>query len=290
MEEQNKWMEELRGKLQNHSEPIPKGLWEQLEQELQEEVLQSTPKTIPMWKQWQAVAAVAIMLVASTLTFYFWDNSSEKFFQEQAKVIEKEILVDVKREEPITTEKLTDLVKPNLTSNKKPVSNLLVEVNEVAETKEEIKIIEAEDTQVKNLEQANVETQEKPMQQVEERKKQPSKKNFFTTAVTPTKKKAKQKVALNLAMGNMPINSSKSYGGYKYLQANEMNRFLLKLSDNDGETNVIPNYEIGTIEYALSSVMLDNIADDNVTTNINHHAPITFGASLRFPLGNNWNL
>ena len=47
--------------MEGYSEPAPADLWEQLEKELD-----TVPKVIPMWRRWQAAAAVALLLVVSS--------------------------------------------------------------------------------------------------------------------------------------------------------------------------------------------------------------------------------
>ena len=44
MKEDDKWVENLRNKLEDYSEPLPDALWERLEEEL------SAPRVIPMWR------------------------------------------------------------------------------------------------------------------------------------------------------------------------------------------------------------------------------------------------
>lgn len=66
--------------MEGYSEPAPADLWEQLEKELD-----TVPKVIPMWRRWQAVAAVALLVVVSSLTVCFgshllqtiWRNSRQ---------------------------------------------------------------------------------------------------------------------------------------------------------------------------------------------------------------------
>ena len=51
MKEDDKWVENLRNKLEDYSEPLPDALWERLEEEL------SAPRVIPMWRTRRFVAA-----------------------------------------------------------------------------------------------------------------------------------------------------------------------------------------------------------------------------------------
>ena len=52
MKDEQKWIHDIRSKMDNYSEPLPSAMWERVEKGL------DTPKVIPMWKRWQAVAAV----------------------------------------------------------------------------------------------------------------------------------------------------------------------------------------------------------------------------------------
>lgn len=69
--------------MEDYSEPLPDGLWDKLETELEE---QNKPKVIPLWRRWQAAAAVLILLVSS-LTYWFW-SSPEADFQNQQLAVE----------------------------------------------------------------------------------------------------------------------------------------------------------------------------------------------------------
>ena len=57
MKEKDKWIKNFRTRMEGYSEPAPADLWEQLEKELD-----TVPKVIPMWRRWQAVAAVALLV------------------------------------------------------------------------------------------------------------------------------------------------------------------------------------------------------------------------------------
>lgn len=73
-----KWAESLRDKMEGYTEPLPEGLWEELEGELSAPV----PKIVPFWMRWPAkAAAVALVLVLSSLALTKWwipalDNST----------------------------------------------------------------------------------------------------------------------------------------------------------------------------------------------------------------------
>ena len=79
MEEKDKWIKNLRHRMEDYSEPAPADLWEQLEKELD-----TVPKVIPMWRRWQAVAAVALLVVVSSLTVWFWQSPSANYLEKQS--------------------------------------------------------------------------------------------------------------------------------------------------------------------------------------------------------------
>ena len=69
--------------MEGYSEPAPADLWEQLEKELD-----TVPKVIPMWRRWQAVAAVALLVVVSSLTVWFLAVTFCKLFGETVGRVE----------------------------------------------------------------------------------------------------------------------------------------------------------------------------------------------------------
>lgn len=74
----DKWIKNFRNRMEDYSEPVPADLWGQLEKEL------DTPKVIPMWRRWQAVAAIALLVVVSSLTVWFWQSPSAGYIEQQS--------------------------------------------------------------------------------------------------------------------------------------------------------------------------------------------------------------
>ena len=64
-------MDKLKEKLENYSEPVPTFGWEQLEKEL---VSTAEKRIIYPYRRWVAVAAVAILLIASSVSVYFLNS------------------------------------------------------------------------------------------------------------------------------------------------------------------------------------------------------------------------
>ena len=67
MKEDKKWIQQVRKQLEDYSEPLPADLWEAIERDLDQSSVQ--PKLIPLWKRWQAVAAVVAVLVVSSTKY-----------------------------------------------------------------------------------------------------------------------------------------------------------------------------------------------------------------------------
>ena len=75
MKSEKEWINNLRNRMEDYSEPLPEGLWDKLSKELEEP---KTPKVIPIWRRWQAAAAVLVLLVSS-LTYWFWSSPEADF-------------------------------------------------------------------------------------------------------------------------------------------------------------------------------------------------------------------
>lgn len=67
MKNNEKWIDALREKLNDYSEPAPASGWEQLERQLRP----SVEKRIYPYRRWTMAAAVALLVVASSLSLYF---------------------------------------------------------------------------------------------------------------------------------------------------------------------------------------------------------------------------
>ena len=75
MNEMNdKWINDIRSRMDNYSEPLPAGLWEKIESEIST----PAPKVIPLWRKWTSVAAAAMLILAvSTVSVWLWTSDPE---------------------------------------------------------------------------------------------------------------------------------------------------------------------------------------------------------------------
>ena len=102
MNNEKQWIEEMRKRMEDYSEPLPEGLWEEIEQEL------AVPKIIPFKKIWQA-AAVILVVLASSLTAWFWSSPAADFAVRQENVPEIAAMTEssLETQQPPATVQLT---------------------------------------------------------------------------------------------------------------------------------------------------------------------------------------
>lgn len=70
MKDRELWMDKLKEKLSDYTEPIPDSGWEQLEKEL----APSVEKRIYPYRRWAVAAAAVVLVVASSVSLYFLNS------------------------------------------------------------------------------------------------------------------------------------------------------------------------------------------------------------------------
>lgn len=68
MKDKEMWMDKLKEKLQDYSEPMPASGWEQLEKELVPPV---EKRILYPYRKWVATAAAVLLVAATSLSIYF---------------------------------------------------------------------------------------------------------------------------------------------------------------------------------------------------------------------------
>lgn len=298
MEEKDKWIKDFRDRMADYSEPVPAGLWEQLERDL------STPKVIPMWRRWQAVAAVALLVMASSLTVWFWNSSSVDYMEQQSTEIatlpKSEYVTpnSILPTQPVAQTSTVEAVK-RISSVKKIVAAIIpTATNEVIEKEvKEDKLIE-EQIEENYSEKGNAEGQSTQKTKEDSPKtathpvsgKRSS--NYYAYAV-PHKKKDKN-WSIGIAAGNSPFSATNGYGGYGRFQVpsgkrSAQNDMMYSPTETlESTPSVLPSYPVGTKEYAYNQILMNNLSEGEVNSDVEHKMPVTFGASLRFDLDDKW--
>lgn len=271
--------------MEDYSEPLPDGLWDKLETELEE---QNKPKVIPLWRRWQAAAAVLILLVSS-LTYWFWSSPEADFQNQQLAVEVKDTPLPENR--PIQDQVTAEVAMPGksepemkLTAStdvvlEQAVRKVSVEEEKTDEViveepeKEESKTIKNEtltktaDTQVqqkKRLRASREADRERMKQNAEEAKSKSTRSSGFS---------------LGVGAGNTPYGSLSTFDG--------MGSFVARSAYYvSSDLNMAPVNNGGL---AYSQILLENAAQ-SPQTSVKHHMPVTIGFSLDWNLDKNWTL
>lgn len=271
--------------MEDYSEPLPDGLWDKLETELEE---QNKPKVIPLWRRWQAAATVLILLVSS-LTYWFW-SSPEADFQNQQLAVEvkdtplpenrpiqdqvtAEVAMPEKAEPEMKFTASTDVVLEqavqNVSVEEEKTDEVIVEKPEKEESKT-IKngmLTETADTQVqqkKRLRASREADRERMRQNAEEAKSKSTQSSGFS---------------LGVGAGNTPYGSLSTFDG--------MGSFVARSAYYvSSDLNMAPVNNGGL---AYSQILLENAAQ-SPQTSVKHHMPVTIGFSLDWNLDKNWTL
>lgn len=271
--------------MEDYSEPLPDGLWDKLETELEE---QNKPKVIPLWRRWQAAAAMLILLVSS-LTYWFW-SSPEADFQNQQLAVEvkdtplpenrpiqdqvtAEVAMPGKSEPEMKLIASTDVVLEQavrkVSVEEEKTDEVIVEEPEKEESKtiKNEMLTETADTQVqqkKRLRASREADRERMKQNAEEAKSKSTRSSGFS---------------LGVGAGNTPYGSLSTFDG--------MGSFVARSAYYvSSDLNMAPVNNGGL---AYSQILLENAAQ-SPQTSVKHHMPVTIGFSLDWNLDKNWTL
>ena len=271
MEEKDKWIKNFRTRMEDYSEPAPADLWGQLEKELD-----ATPKVIPMWRRWQAVAAVALLVVVSSLTVWFWQSPSANYLQQQSAELNALHEPDESMPGTVTPEQPMAQVAPVAPSKnvqrmkvaRAATSGASVAGQEVL-TEQEAEEVQVEEVQVKENE-------------IKEQKAQPTSRSSYSTkknnyAYATPRKKQDRNWSIGLSTGNGTFSSSASMDGY--LPLPNGSRSVVFGDANGGDAKA----EIDKL------VQFNNLSEGkSVQSDVKYRMPVTFGASLRLELNDSW--
>lgn len=271
--------------MEDYSEPLPDGLWDKLETELEE---QNKPKVIPLWRRWQAAAAVLILLVSS-LTYWFWSSPEADFQNQQLAVevkdtplpenrpIQDQVTAEVamlgKSEPEMKLTASTDVVLEQavrkVSVEEEKTDEVIVEEPEKEESKtiKNETLTETADTQVqqkKRLRASREADRERMKQNAEEAKSKSTRSSGFS---------------LGVGAGNTPYGSLSTFDG--------MGSFVARSAYYvSSDLNMAPVNNGGL---AYSQILLENAAQ-SPQTSVKHHMPVTIGFSLDWNLDKNWTL
>lgn len=271
--------------MEDYSEPLPDGLWDKLETELEE---QNKPKVIPLWRRWQAAAAVLILLVSS-LTYWFWSSPEADFQNQQLAVEVKDTPLPENR--PIQDQVTAEVAMPGksepemkLTASTDVVLEQAVRKVSVEEEKtDEVIVEEPEKEESKTIK--NETLTETADMQVQQKKRLRASREADRERMKQNAEEAKSKstrssgFSLGVGAGNTPYGSLSTFDG--------MGSFVARSAYYvSSDLNMAPVNNGGL---AYSQILLENAAQ-SPQTSVKHHMPVTIGFSLDWNLDKNWTL
>ena len=286
MEEKELWMNKLKEKFADYSEPTPASGWEQLEKEL----MPSVEKKIYPYRKWMmAAAAVILLAVVSSVSLYFLGTpaADEMRHIQTALATTPDVLPGVQQPDmqgtsvepvlrPVARENRLAKVDRDIPEHKMPEDEPAVkdEPALVVEEKELGTVInEGEPTEETNAGQTQTQTKDKERPTAGNRPRRPSDRDKYHI---PTEKPSSRKGtwSMGLGVGNSGGASSEvGSGAYPYMSRVSM------LSVSNGLME-IPNDQTLVFEDGVPY-----LRQAKQVVDIKHHQPISFGLSVRKALG-----
>lgn len=286
MKDEKKWIKDLRSQMEGYSEPLPPGMWEKVEREL------DTPKVIPMWKRWQAVAAVGLIAVVSSLTLWFWFSPAADSLSRQGELAQQEEPFLLQEEDvellPVTkpeSEKLASISPRSLekslaASDIQPDPAVLAVTLAAAEeevTNDVVNSVEQphKEEAVSADSDKELDIQTRKAIRNADRERMRTNAAYQAKSVRETEKKDWQ---VGLAAGNTPYTSSNTLGGFGRMA-----------SRSDYTASDLLMSPVSDKATAYSQVLFNN-RERTPKTDIHHRMPVTFGASVKWNLNRGWAL
>lgn len=287
MKSEKEWINNLRNRMEDYSEPLPEGLWGELSKELEEP---KTPKVIPIWRRWQAAAAVLVLLVSS-LTYWFW-SSPEADFRNQELAVEvedtplpaqtpslDEQVAEVKHAESFQKEPVALLAN---VSSKKSAGEVPEEIVEVAPAS--VALAERE-APIESVEEEKAVKQQEVSRSAERSRKVKKSRAADREQMERNARALKNKsdkssgFSVGVGAGNTPYSSLNTFDG--------MGSFVARSAYyTSSDLNMSP---INNNGLAYSQVLLENAIQAPQTT-VKHHIPVTVGLTVAWQFHEDWAL
>lgn len=276
MKDKEMWMDKLKEKLQDYSEPMPASGWEQLEKELVPPV---EKRILYPYRKWVATAAAVLLVAATSLSIYFLNTPTAEEIRRTATPMlaaDPDILpqtdapdVQVAKVEP------TRAIRPIVAQAKKIAERQGTEpsvpveaVREIAGGKETVQQMANEKEEIEK--EPVVAKEESPVVRSHKRSGQDK---LHIPVEKPESKKGRW--SLGAAVGNA---GGVSLTGNELAGGGIPNEQRLNLVSNaaEGEIIRIPDNQMVVFKEGVPYLKrMDEIVD------IKHHQPISFGLSVR---------
>lgn len=290
-EMKDKWINDIRSRMDNYSEPLPVGLWEKIESEIST----PAPKVIPMWRKWTSVAAAAALVLAiSSVSVWYWSTDSELKEVNSALTDNNEIRQEYKSDNGIHEVQTVESSDKQLQAeavNYSPKTIVSLVSGDNADSlnvarialSENIQTVDTESTDSELKKEVDAEDEasikENRMKRMRE-DRETVRRNASYLAMSDSKRSKGSGVQLGVMTGNIPYSSSNSFSG--------MSRLAIPTKSVSQVNDVV----VGEVSDATASYsqMLFNNMGRQTYTDIKHHMPVTVGASVKWNLNEHWAL
>ena len=291
-EMKDKWINDIRNRMEDYSEPLPAGLWEKIDSEI------SAPKVIPLWKRWQYVAAAAVVVIAiSTLSVWYWGNDqsikdanlagitdieSSENIEPLSKLVEDGVIktpatngqIAVNTVVPEKSESVYEEVLPE-----NEVKTLVSFEKQAVDNTEENNEVKKEDKEISEAEE-NVQSKEKRINMMKADRETLKRNASYVAMAGDKRKSGRNNVELGIMAGNIPYSSSSSFSGMSRLA-------MVPKSISSVNNSVVSDISDASATY---SQMLFSNMDKETYTDVKHHIPVTIGASVKWNINDKWAL
>lgn len=279
MKDKEMWVDKLKEKLADYSEPTPSFGWERLEKELVSPV---GKRMLYPYRRWAMAAAAVLLAVASSVSVYFLNSP----VADEVRRTDAPALTSVP-DVPVTEIEPTRVIRPvvamagkvsaDKTGTKSPEP--VAEVNEPVESHEPAKE-PVEKTSIREEKAAETEEDSPKV-----RSRKPSGKDKLHLPVaTSTYKTGRWSVGATVGNGGGMSLAGNEEGGAGMIQNSPGQRLNLAEGTGNGIIS-IPNDQMVVFKEGVPYLQqMDEVVD------IKHHQPVSFGLSVRKGLAKGFSI
>lgn len=289
MRNEDKWARRVKEELEDYLEPVPTGLWEELEKELQ------TPrKVIPMWKRWQTMVAAAVIVMTLVSLWSVW-------LTEEVQDMELPVTADVF---PASDKEEAELSELETSQDDAPASNAAERI--LADNRPGISVRNISGYALKDASSGSAddlpEEHDAVRSQTDESDKDDvavehskelreditdiensSRRTYsarnYRSANTGKEKLSKSKLEVGINYGNSPLASSNTYQGFTSFSRSSS----MHVANGDLTTPV------NDASYVYSQILY-SAREEEVQSDVEHAVPVTFGASVHYRINEKWGV
>lgn len=269
---EDKWLDGLRDRMKDYSEPVPDNLWADIEKDLE-----ATPKVIPMRGHWQMVAAVALLLVVSSLTLWFWHSPAVEYMEQQSAKVEEVLpVISEVTPQPLLAEEKKET--PSKAIVKRKASDSVFSIIHECGIYEDMTLVQEEaekdsvDAPVVVPEEKNEPKEEHPLMR---------RKALIAENVKANPKKSSS-LNLGISVGNGLMGSGGISGTFDYMMESP------GITIPSDSTNHSTENQKQAALHARSASKINSL--DYQALEKKHRIPLVVGVSLRWALNEKWAL